>query len=196
MGRNIQNEEPISENWLEKAICERHIYYIDYNKFTDPMVIGIEGFEKVFKYEWKDVKLMVALNCLKVDTSIDEKVIKFFTDEFTKLQWADKLRIAKETALGFLFLHDKNIIHKDLHSKNILIHQGQSKIINFGLAKQMNEMSITSNSIIHEMPTYIDPQYFIKRGYKRDKRSDVYNFGQILCEISSGRSSFTFVVHK
>ncbi|RIB22469.1 kinase-like domain-containing protein [Gigaspora rosea] len=225
----------VQEEWLEKAISEGHINYIDYNKFTEPIEIGIGGFGKVFKSEWRDSELTVALKCLKVYTSIDEKIIKDFINElkllrsvsnhpniisfygvtkdsngyynmvlqyadngtlreylmanFTKLQWTDKLCIAKEVALGLLFLHDNNIIHRDLHSKNILIHLRQPKITDFGLSKQSNE--VTSNSNAHGMQAYIEPQCLIKRGYKRDKRSDIYSFGQILWEISSGRPPFS-----
>ncbi|KAF0465400.1 kinase-like protein [Gigaspora margarita] len=227
----------ITEEWLEKAISDGHIDYIEYNKFINPIEIGIGGFGKVFKYEWKDCELTVALKCLKVDTSIDdEKIIKDFIDElkllrkvsyhpnvitfyavtkdnyghynmileyanegnlreylkinFTILQWTDKLYIAKGLALGLLFLHDRGIIHRDLHSKNILIHQRQPKITDFGLSKQMNENSMTSSSIVHGMPAYIEPKCFIDHKYKRDKRSDVYSFGVILWEISSGRPPF------
>ncbi|RIB29456.1 kinase-like domain-containing protein [Gigaspora rosea] len=112
------------------------------------------------------------------------------TTNFTRLQWVDKLRIAKEIALGLLFLHNKGIIHRDLHSKNILIHQGQPKIADFGLSKQINEMSTSSSSSFHGMPEYIDPKCFIIPNYKRDKKSDVYSLGVILWEISSGRSPF------
>ncbi|KAF0444673.1 kinase-like protein [Gigaspora margarita] len=115
---------------------------------------------------------------------------EYLKTNFTILQWTDKLRIAKEIALGLLFLHDKNIIHRDLHSKNVLIHHGQPKITDFGLSKQINEITSSSNSILIGMPEYIEPQCLIKHGYKRDKRSDVYSFGQILWEISSGRPPF------
>ncbi|KAF0522636.1 kinase-like protein [Gigaspora margarita] len=116
---------------------------------------------------------------------------EYLKTNFTRLQWTDKLRIAKEIAHGLLFLHDKNITHRDLHSKNILIHQRQPKITDFGLSRHMNEMSNTSNSIVHGMPQYIEPQCLIKSGYKRNKGSDVYSFGQILWEISSGRPPFS-----
>ncbi|RIB25926.1 kinase-like domain-containing protein [Gigaspora rosea] len=115
---------------------------------------------------------------------------EYLKANFTKLQWTDKLCIAKEIALGLLFLHDNNIIHRDLHSKNILIHHRQPKITDFGLSKQMNEMSITSNSIIHGMPAYIEPKCFMDPKYKRDNKSDIYSFGLILWEISSGRPPF------
>ncbi|KAF0515144.1 kinase-like protein [Gigaspora margarita] len=105
-------------------------------------------------------------------------------------QWTDKLRIAEEISSGLLFLHNNNIIHRNLHSKNILIHQRQAKIAYFGLLNQINQMSTASNSIIHEMPTYMEPKCLIDHKYKRDKKSDVYSFGIILWEISSGRPPF------
>ncbi|RIB23143.1 hypothetical protein C2G38_898336 [Gigaspora rosea] len=71
----------IPEELLEKAISDEHINCIDYNKFTDPIVIGIGGFGKVLKYEWRDSGLTVALKYLKVDTSIDESIIKDFINE-------------------------------------------------------------------------------------------------------------------
>ncbi|KAF0544875.1 kinase-like protein [Gigaspora margarita] len=115
---------------------------------------------------------------------------KYLKANFTLLQWTDKLCIAKGIALGLLHLHDNNIIHRDLHSNNILICQRQPKIADFGISKQINETSITSNSTVHGMPAYIEPQCLIEQGYKRDKRSDIYSFGVILWEISSGRSPF------
>ncbi|RIB24956.1 kinase-like domain-containing protein [Gigaspora rosea] len=225
-----------SDEWLEKAISDGHINYLEYNKFTDPTNIGSGGFGTVYKYEWKDCELAVALKCLKVDTNLDQNIIRDFIRElkllrkvdyhpniikfygvtkdnngnynmvlqyaiegnlreylnanFIKLLWSDKLRIAKEILLGLLFLHENNIIHRDLHSKNILIHQGQPKIADFGLSKQINEMSIASNSVIHGMLEYVEPQCLIKQGYKRDKKSDIYSFGVILWEISSGKPPF------
>ncbi|KAF0550264.1 kinase-like protein [Gigaspora margarita] len=227
------------EEWLEKSISDGHINYLEYNKFTDPTIIGTGAFGKVFKCEWKDCELMVALKCLKIDTilSLDEKIIKDFIKElkllrrasnhpniisfygvtkdydghyhmvmqyanegtlreylkveFNNLQWKNKLCIAREIALGLLFLHDNNIVHRDLHSKNILIHQKQPKIADFGLSKQINETSMmTSDSTAHGMLAYVEPQCFIVPKYKRDKKSDVYSFGIILWEISSGRPPF------
>ncbi|CAG8665110.1 10869_t:CDS:2, partial [Ambispora leptoticha] len=71
--------------------------------------------------------------------------------------WTDKLLIAKEIVLGLLFLHENNIIHRDLHLKNILIHRKQPKIADFSLSKQINETSMTSNSTIYRMLAYVEP---------------------------------------
>ncbi|KAF0499725.1 kinase-like protein [Gigaspora margarita] len=224
------------KEWFEQAIFDEHINYLEYNKFTDPIEIGTGGFGTVTKYNWKDCELTVALKCLKVDKSLDEKSIKDFIKElkllqkthyhpntiklygitkdlcesynivlqyadegnlreyfkrnFAKLEWADKLLIAKGIAFGLLFLHNNNIIHRDL---NILMHQGQPKIADFGLSKQTNGTSSTLNSVINGVPAYIDPQCFLDENYKRDMKSDVYSFGIILWEISSGMPPFQHI---
>ncbi|RIB05621.1 kinase-like domain-containing protein, partial [Gigaspora rosea] len=66
----------------------------------------------------------------------------------------------------------------------------QPKIADFGLSKQINEKSMTSNSIINGMPAYIEPRCFIDHRYRRDKKSDIYSLGVILWEISSGKPPF------
>ncbi|KAF0545009.1 kinase-like protein [Gigaspora margarita] len=65
----------VREEWLKKAISDGHITCINYNKFSVPIVIGIGGFGKVLKYELSDSELTAALKCLKVDTSLDEKLL-------------------------------------------------------------------------------------------------------------------------
>ncbi|KAF0551475.1 kinase-like protein [Gigaspora margarita] len=115
---------------------------------------------------------------------------EYLENNFMKLQWMDKLRIAKEIAHGLLSLHDNNIIHRNLHSKNILIHQGQAKITDFALSKQLDEESMSSNSSIKGSLPYLESQCFVNPRHKRDKKSDIYSFGVILWEISSGKPPF------
>ncbi|KAF0467212.1 kinase-like protein [Gigaspora margarita] len=107
---------------------------------------------------------------------------------FSKLEWADKLRMSLEILDGLEFLHKNDIIHRDLHSKNILVHDGKLLIADFGLSK--DEASRTSNASVHGIQAYIDPQCFENLSYKRSKKSDIYSFGVILWEISSGRPPF------
>ncbi|KAF0467211.1 kinase-like protein [Gigaspora margarita] len=107
---------------------------------------------------------------------------------FSKLEWTDKLRMAREISDGLEFLHKNDIIHRDLHSKNILVHEGKLMIADFGFSK--DETSKTSNASVHGMQAYIDPQCFKSESYRRSKKSDIYSLGVILWEISSGRPPF------
>ncbi|PKC11580.1 kinase-like protein [Rhizophagus irregularis] len=49
---------------------------------------------------------------------------KYLSDNVkTKIKWEIQLKFAKEIAWAVLWLHDSDIIHGELHPKNILIHQ-------------------------------------------------------------------------
>ncbi|RIB08125.1 kinase-like domain-containing protein [Gigaspora rosea] len=110
--------------------------------------------------------------------------------KFPKLEWTDKFRMGREISEGLVFLHQNKIIHLDLHSKNILVHENKMLIADFGLSKQMDDKSITSKP--PGMIAYIDPQCLRMENskvtpYRRNEKSDTYSFGVILWEISSGR---------
>ncbi|KAF0446151.1 kinase-like protein [Gigaspora margarita] len=110
-----------------------------------------------------------------------------------ELQWSKKLDIAMGIACGLSFLHDKGIIHRDLHSGNILIHQGKPKITDLGASKLINMESKTSDSEVIGVLEYTDPQCILLANdgkYNHNEKSDICSFGVILWEISSGKSPF------
>ncbi|KAF0531741.1 kinase-like protein [Gigaspora margarita] len=115
---------------------------------------------------------------------------EYLKANFIKLQWTDKFRMAYEISCGLGFMHNHNIVHGDIHSKNILIHHGHIKIADFGLSKVIDEMSMTTSSICHGMLAYIEPKRFTTEGFEINKKSDTYSLGIILWEISSGRPPF------
>ncbi|CAG8722569.1 19545_t:CDS:2, partial [Gigaspora margarita] len=81
----------------------------------------------------------------------------YLNDYFPKLDWPTKIRMAREISKGIKCLHGINIIHLNLHDKNILIHDDGRMIISyFGLSDSSNN-SIAST--IYERWEYSDPQY-------------------------------------
>jgi serine/threonine protein kinase len=70
------------------------------------------------------------------------------------------------------------------------VNNGKLLIADFGLSKQLTE--VTSNSINNRMGIieYIEPQCLRNIKYVKDKRSDVYSLGVLLWEITSGRPPF------
>ncbi|RIB06151.1 kinase-like domain-containing protein [Gigaspora rosea] len=101
---------------------------------------------------------------------------------FSKLEWTDKLRMAREISDGLEFLHKNDIIHRDLVTlQNILVHDRNLLIADFGLSK--DETSKPSSDSFHGVQAYNDPQCFIgpqcleNVSYKRSKKSDIYSFG-------------------
>jgi serine/threonine protein kinase len=70
------------------------------------------------------------------------------------------------------------------------VNNGKLLIADFGLSKQLTE--VTSNSMSNRMGIieYVEPQCLRNVNYVKDKRSDVYSLGVLLWEITSGRPPF------
>ncbi|RIB07306.1 kinase-like domain-containing protein, partial [Gigaspora rosea] len=111
-----------------------------------------------------------------------------------KLDWKEKKRIATEISLGLLYLHKNEIIHRDFHSKNILICDKRVKIADFGLSKAIESTELIKSELI-AMISYVEPQCLMQDFYKHDKRSDIYSLGVIFWEISSGKPPFEHHSH-
>ncbi|CAG7898020.1 unnamed protein product [Brassica rapa] len=104
----------------------------------------------------------------------------------TPLSWANRLRIAAETAQGLEYLHigcKPPMIHRDIKSTNILLDKNfQAKLGDFGLSRSFPEGSETHVSTnIAGSPGYLDPEYY--RTNWLTEKSDVFSFGVVLLEI-------------
>ncbi|RIB10748.1 kinase-like domain-containing protein [Gigaspora rosea] len=112
----------------------------------------------------------------------------YLNNHFLELNWATKVRMAKEIASGVNCLHNANIVHRDLHNRNILVHDGRMMITDFGLSKSLEN---STKSIVGGICAYSDPQYLQNPFlYKRDKPSDIYSLGVLFWELSSGVPPF------
>src|SRR5688572_30504511 len=115
---------------------------------------------------------------------------KYLQTHFLMLTWYDKIKLAYQIAEGIKYLHIENILHRDLHSKNVVIHQGEAKIIDLGIAKSTETETNIHSLGLFGMISYIDPKLLEDCSYKHDKRSDIYSLGVLMWEISSGYPPF------
>ncbi|PKK68758.1 kinase-like protein [Rhizophagus irregularis] len=108
---------------------------------------------------------------------------------FNTLTWNDKFNMALQLAHAVLCLHDEGIIHRDLHSRNVLVNQNTIKLADLGLSKRIDEAN-NSRLEFGVLVPYIDPKKFGFRPYSLSKKSDIYSIGVLLWEISSGQPPF------
>ncbi|CAJ0642753.1 15730_t:CDS:2, partial [Entrophospora sp. SA101] len=76
------------------------------------------------------------------------------------------------------------------HPENILIHNGDIKICDFGISKSLLGPSIEASKKFGTI-RYSDPQYLNDiENYSRNEKSDIYSIGVLLWELSSGHAPF------
>src|SRR5439155_21198363 len=85
-------------------------------------------------------------------------------------------------------IHEKDYVHHDLHSGNILLYDiNWSTIGDLGLCQQIVDKKDDPNNIYGVIP-YLAPEVLSKKPYT--KESDVYSFGMIMWEHTTGKKPF------
>jgi serine/threonine protein kinase len=90
--------------------------------------------------------------------------------------------------------HKQGIVHRDLKPGNVLFTaEGQAKIVDFGLAKVLNDASSmqTQTGAVLGSPSYMAPEQAAGKISQIGPATDVYALGAILYELIAGRPPFT-----
>jgi serine/threonine protein kinase/tetratricopeptide (TPR) repeat protein len=92
-------------------------------------------------------------------------------------------------ANGLKAAHDKNIVHRDIKSENIMIAPGDKlKIMDFGLAKLKGSTGLTKTGTSLGTLSYMSPEQ--AQGLSADQRSDIWSLGVVFYEMLTGETLF------
>ena len=125
------------------------------------------------------------------------------TDEIAEgLEPSRVVELAAAIADGLAAAHRKHVIHRDLKPDNIMIDlEGRPKILDFGLAKlgadattpdretALRDATTTRQGALIGTVAYMSPEQ--AQGQPVDQRSDIFSFGIILYEMTTGRRPFS-----
>ena len=106
---------------------------------------------------------------------------------------AEFLSIARQIAAGVAAAHDGGIVHRDLKSANIILEPtGQVKILDFGLAKALqqdgNGVPESTSSRMFGTLHFLSPEQ--AHGQSADERSDLFSVGIVLYQTACGQLPF------
>jgi Tol biopolymer transport system component len=157
---------------------------------SHPHIAAIYGLE-----EFNDIQFLVLE--LVSGTTLNDRLVT------GPMPMGEALVTARQVAEALEAAHERGIIHRDLKPSNIKIaHDDQVKVLDFGLAKVLEESpgpeelshsptllyKGTQTGIILGTAAYMSPEQ--ATGKRIDKRTDIWSFGCVLYEMLTGRAAF------
>ena len=137
---------------------------------------------------------------------MEGQTLKYFISS-KPIKIDELLDMALQVADGLEAAHAEGIIHRDIKPANIFVtKRGQTKILDFGLAKLAREQvgdaaaaaslptaiadeRLTSPGMAMGTVAYMSPEQV--RGEEVDVRTDLFSFGVVLYEMATGQQAFT-----
>lgn len=82
-------------------------------------------------------------------------------------------------------LHDLGIVHRDLKPANIMVSGSKALLMDFGIARQLQEQQLTLPGQAVGTPGYMAPEQIL--GQEPEPAADLYSLGVVLYECCSGK---------
>ncbi len=92
--------------------------------------------------------------------------------------------VVKQAADGLFSAHQHGIVHRDVKPSNLLLDRwGRVKIVDFGLARDEEQGSLSTTGDLAGTPHYMSPEQARAQRHRVDHRTDVYSLGVVLFEL-------------
>jgi serine/threonine protein kinase len=91
--------------------------------------------------------------------------------------------VIRDVASALAHAHERGVVHRDIKPDNILLDKsGKIHVIDFGVARFFDDLSVTYTGQLVGTPLYMSPEQVTGRG-TIDPRTDVYSLGLVLYEL-------------
>ena len=168
LGNLVDNSEEFRQRFIREAQTAA--------KITHPNIVAI------YDISASDGKAYIAMEYL------EGKNLYKFIEQQGPLPPRIAVPIMMQVCDALHAIHNAGIVHRDIKPDNICLMQtGQSKLMDFGLAKAETNR-ITQEGMIMGTPSYMAPE--LAMGKDVDGRTDIYAMGLVLYEMLTGKIVF------
>lgn len=131
----------------------------------------------------KDIGLVLVMEFLEGET-LEQRLRRS-----GPLSAKEAIEVFDQASRGVEHIHELGIVHQDLKPANIFMTvDGGVKLLDFGVAKLMNDRRFDETGTMLGTLLYISPEQI--KGRAVDQRSDIYTLGITLFEAVTGRLPF------
>jgi serine/threonine protein kinase len=113
-------------------------------------------------------------------------------DDAGTLQDADRIADwGLQAAEALEHAHRRGVIHRDVKPSNLLLdNDGRIWLTDFGLAKRLDDVTLSITGALLGTPRYMSPEQASLGERRIDHRTDIYSLGATLYELATGRPVF------
>ena len=102
----------------------------------------------------------------------------------------EALAVARQVASALAYAHAHGVVHRDVKPENILLHEGEATLTDFGIAlavRQAGGARFTATGVSLGTPQYMSPEQ-AAGDREVDGRSDIFSLGAVTYEMLTGEA--------
>lgn len=172
-------------------------------KVLSPVLASSGAARKRFERESKAAAAVIHPNVVPIhgvssDSKLSYLVMAFAGGESLQnrlsnhgpMDTIEVLRIGSQIAAGLAAAHDQGLVHRDIKPANIIMKENVERIAitDFGLARAVDDASITREGVIAGTPRYMSPEQ--TQGQPVTQQTDLFSLGSVLYATATGRPPF------
>ncbi|MDM4019114.1 serine/threonine-protein kinase [Roseiconus lacunae] len=141
-------------------------------------VVGIFGVD-----QWKGIPFLVM-------PFVKGESLQHRIDRSAPLPLEEMLEISVQVARGLAAAHDQGVIHRDIKPSNILLLSSVSRVLitDFGLARTVDDASLTRSGVLAGTPQYMSPEQ--AKSLPVDHKTDLFSLGAVMYAMACGAPPF------
>jgi serine/threonine protein kinase len=98
------------------------------------------------------------------------------------------LRLAAGLAEGLAAIHSAGVVHRDLKPSNVLLAEDGPRLIDFGISRSVESISLTRTGMVVGSPGFMSPEQ--AEGRPVGPPSDIFSLGAVLTFAATGEGPF------